>query len=122
VSRSRQNSPEKAADISPTFPADSPANSTQTTDREATSPTAPRCAGHEPPYGTRRSGSTDDAGDGGGRPDRVEHSIRTLRDRVGELRPAYLPPDPASRTMYLPGGRSQRDLWFPEVRIPVGFG
>ena len=30
-------------------------------------------------------------------------SIRVLRDRVAELRPVYLPPDPASRTSYAAG-------------------
>ena len=29
------------------------------------------------------------------------HSIRTLSGRVAELRPAYVPPDPASRTSYV---------------------
>jgi hypothetical protein len=28
-----------------------------------------------------------------------DRSIRVLRDRVAELWPAYLPPDPASRTV-----------------------
>jgi transposase len=51
-----------------------------------------------------------------------ERSIRTLRDRVSDLRPAYLPPDPASRTTYLAGEVGQCDFWFPEVTIPVGFG
>jgi transposase len=51
-----------------------------------------------------------------------EHSIRILRDRVSDLRPAYLPPDPASRTTYLPGELAQCDFWFPEVNLPVGFG
>ncbi len=51
-----------------------------------------------------------------------EHSIRTLRDRVSDLRPVYLPPDPASRTIYQPGELAQCDFWFPEVQIPVGFG
>jgi hypothetical protein len=32
-------------------------------------------------------------------------SIRTLSGRVAELRPAYLPPDPAGRTSYAPGER-----------------
>jgi transposase len=32
-----------------------------------------------------------------------DRSIRVLRGRVAELRPAYLPPDPASRTAYEPG-------------------
>jgi len=31
------------------------------------------------------------------------YSIRTLSRRVAELRPAYLPPDPASRTSYAAG-------------------
>jgi transposase len=45
-----------------------------------------------------------------------------LRDRVAELRPAYLPPDPASRTAYAAGELAQCDLWFPPVTLPVGFG
>jgi transposase len=51
-----------------------------------------------------------------------DRSIRVLRDRVAELRPAYLPPDPASRTAYEPGEIAQCDLWFPPVTVPVGFG
>ena len=51
-----------------------------------------------------------------------ERSVRVLRDRVAELRPAYLPPDPASRTAYEPGEVAQCDLWFPPVSVPVGFG
>ena len=39
-----------------------------------------------------------------------------------ELRPVYLPPDPASRTTYVAGDRVQCDLWFPPVDIPLGFG
>ncbi len=42
-----------------------------------------------------------------------EHSIRILRTRVSELRPVYLPPDPASRTTYEPGEIAQCDFWFP---------
>lgn len=49
-------------------------------------------------------------------------SIRVLQERVAELRPTYLPPDPASRTAYLPGEIAQCDLWFPEIELPVGFG
>jgi transposase len=49
-------------------------------------------------------------------------SIRVLRDRVAELRPAYLPPDPASRTAYAAGEVAQCDLWFPPIMVPVGFG
>jgi transposase len=51
-----------------------------------------------------------------------EHSIRVLRDRVAELRPLFLPPDPAQRTFYRPGALAQFDLWQPDVAIPVGFG
>jgi transposase len=49
-------------------------------------------------------------------------SIRVLSARVAELRPAYLPPDPASRTSYAPGEIAQCDLWFPPITLPVGFG
>ena len=49
-------------------------------------------------------------------------SIRVLSGRVAELRPAYLPPDPASRTSYAAGEIGQCDLWFPPVELPVGFG
>ena len=51
-----------------------------------------------------------------------EHSIRILRDRVSELRPVYLPPDPASRTTYEPGQIAQCDFWFPDIELPVGYG
>jgi transposase len=51
-----------------------------------------------------------------------DRSIRVLRDRVAELRPAYLPPDPASRTAYAAGEIAQCDLWFPPIMVPVGFG
>jgi len=49
-------------------------------------------------------------------------SIRTLRARVAQLRPVYLPPDPASRTAYEPGEIAQCDFWFPDLEIPVGWG
>jgi len=49
-------------------------------------------------------------------------AIRALSGRVAELRPAYLPPDPASRTSYEPGEIAQGDLWFPPIQLPVGFG
>ncbi|SDZ09295.1 Transposase [Geodermatophilus africanus] len=49
-------------------------------------------------------------------------SIRVLRDRVAELRPVYLPPDPASRTAYVAGEIAQFDLWFPAITLPVGCG
>jgi transposase len=49
-------------------------------------------------------------------------SIRVLSSRVAELRPVYLPPDPASRTSYVAGEIAQCDLWFPPIELPVGFG
>jgi transposase len=49
-------------------------------------------------------------------------SIRTLSGRVAELRPAYLPPDPASRTSYAAGEIAQCDFWVPPVSVPAGFG
>jgi transposase len=49
-------------------------------------------------------------------------SIRVLSGRVAELRPVYLPADPASRTSYEPGEIAQCDLWFPPIGLPVGFG
>jgi transposase len=56
--------------------------------------------------------------------ERIEwpYSIRTLSGRVAELRPIYVPPDPASRTSYLAGEIAQCDFWFPPIRLPVGFG
>jgi transposase len=51
-----------------------------------------------------------------------ERSIRVLSDRVAELRPIYLPPDPAGRTTYLAGEIAQCDFWFPPITLPVGFG
>nr|WP_246281872.1 DDE-type integrase/transposase/recombinase [Fodinicola acaciae] len=49
-------------------------------------------------------------------------SIRVLSARVAELRPAYLPPDPASRAGYVAGDIAQCDFWFPPIKVPVGFG
>ena len=49
-------------------------------------------------------------------------SIRVLSARVAQLRPVYLPPDPASRTSYVAGEVAQCDLWFPPIDLPVGFG
>ena len=48
--------------------------------------------------------------------------IRTLSGRVAELRPVYLPPDPAGRTVYAAGEIAQFDFWFPDIYLPVGFG
>jgi len=51
-----------------------------------------------------------------------EHGITILKDRVRELRPLYLPPDPAGRTQYRAGELAQCDLWFPPVDIALGCG
>lgn len=48
--------------------------------------------------------------------------MTVLTARVRELRPVYLPPDPASRTSYAAGEIAQCDLWFPPIQLPVGFG
>jgi transposase len=48
--------------------------------------------------------------------------MTVLTDRVRELRPVYLPPDPASRTVYVAGEIAQNDFWFPDIELPVGFG
>jgi transposase len=50
------------------------------------------------------------------------YSIRTLSGKVAELRPLYLPPDPAGRTVYLAGEIAQHDFWFPPIELPVGSG
>ena len=49
-------------------------------------------------------------------------SIRVLSARVAELRPVYLPPDPASRTAYAAGEIAQCDFWFPRYRAAGGVG
>jgi transposase len=51
-----------------------------------------------------------------------QRGLTVLKDRVRELRPVYLPPDPASRTAYAAGEVAQCDLWFPPVTVPVEFG
>jgi transposase len=48
--------------------------------------------------------------------------ITVFKERVRELRPAYLPPDPASRTCYQAGDVAQCDFWFPPINLPMGFG
>ncbi len=48
--------------------------------------------------------------------------ITVLRDRVRELRPLFVAPDPAQRTTYRPGELAQWDLWQPDVLIPLGHG
>ena len=49
-----------------------------------------------------------------------DRSIRVLRERVAELRPLFVPPDPCQRTTYRPGELAQFDLWQPDVEIPLG--
>jgi transposase len=48
--------------------------------------------------------------------------MTVLKERVRDLRPAYRPVDPASRTVYEPGEVAQCDLWFPPAEVPLGFG
>jgi transposase len=45
-----------------------------------------------------------------------------LKERVAELRPLFLEPDPFQRTDYRPGELAQWDIWLPGVDIPVGYG
>ena len=47
-------------------------------------------------------------------------SMTVLKKRVAELRPVYLPPDPASRTAYVAGEVAQFDLWFPPITLRSG--
>jgi hypothetical protein len=51
-----------------------------------------------------------------------EYSITTLKDRIRLIRPEYACVDPADCMIYQPGQIAQCDLWFPEPRIPVGYG
>jgi len=48
--------------------------------------------------------------------------LTVFKERVRELRPVFAPPDPASRTAYLPGELAQCDLWFPPADVPLGAG
>lgn len=49
-------------------------------------------------------------------------SMTVLKERVRELRPLYLPPDPSGRTSYRPGELAQWDLWFPPADVPLENG
>lgn len=49
-------------------------------------------------------------------------SMTVLKERVRELRPLFLPPDPSGRTEYLPGELAQWDLWFPPADVPLEAG
>jgi len=46
------------------------------------------------------------------------YSIRTLSGRVAQLRPWYLPPDPAGRTSYAPGEIAQGGMIICEPAGP----
>jgi transposase len=50
------------------------------------------------------------------------NSIRVLRERVGELRPLFLPPDPCQRTHYFPGSSPSSICGSPTWRSPSGSG
>jgi transposase len=47
-------------------------------------------------------------------------SLTVLKDRLRELRPLFVPPDPVDRIEYAPGEVAQCDLWFPPTPVPVG--
>jgi transposase len=51
-----------------------------------------------------------------------DRGLTVLKERVRELRPVYLPPDPASRTSYAAGEIAQCDFWFPPVQLAAGSG
>ena len=51
-----------------------------------------------------------------------EHSLTILKDKIREIRPLYTGVDPADRLDHKPGEAAQFDLWFPEPKIPVGYG
>lgn len=51
-----------------------------------------------------------------------DRGLTVLKDRVRDLRPVYLPPDPASRTTYRAGEVAQFDFWFPPISLDVGCG
>lgn len=51
-----------------------------------------------------------------------DRGLTVFKERVRDLRPAYLPPDPASRTTYEAGELAQFDFWFPTIELPVGYG
>src|SRR3954454_301604 len=49
-----------------------------------------------------------------------DRSLTILKDRVRELRPLFLPPDPSQRTEYRPGELAPWGMWFPAAKIPLG--
>ena len=51
-----------------------------------------------------------------------DRSLTVLKDRVRQLRPLFVPPDPCDRVEYVAGQVAQCDLWFPPRPISVGPG
>ena len=51
-----------------------------------------------------------------------KRGMTVLKERVRELRPLFVPPDPCQRTVYRPGELAQFDLWQPDALIPLGHG
>ena len=52
-----------------------------------------------------------------------DRSLTVLKDRVRELRPLFVPPDPASRTdVSARVSWPSATLWFPPVDVPLGAG
>ena len=51
-----------------------------------------------------------------------ERSLTVLKDRVRELRPLYLPPDPAGRTKYRPGELAHGTCGFRPPTFPSRTG
>lgn len=51
-----------------------------------------------------------------------DRSLTVRKDRVRQLRPLFVPSDPASETTYAPGELAQCDLWFPPADVPLGAG
>jgi hypothetical protein len=52
----------------------------------------------------------------------LDRGMTVFKQRVAELRPASLPPDPASCTTYEAGELAQFDFWFPDIELPVDYG
>jgi hypothetical protein len=46
------------------------------------------------------------------------HVMTVVTARVWELRPMYLPPDPASRTAFGAGEIAKNEFWFPDITLP----
>lgn len=69
------------------------------------------------------AGDAGDAGDGNRGANRLGvFDPGAAGPRVSELRPVYLPPDPASRTSYLVREIGQCDFWFPDIKLLSGSG